>query len=47
MIADDHRLFREGLRLILSREGGIDIVGEAAHGLQTIEVVSDLQPDVV
>lgn len=47
VIADDHRLFREGLRLILSREGGIDIVGEATNGLQTIEVVSDLQPDVV
>ena len=47
VIADDHRLFREGIRLILRQENGIQIVGEAVNGLQTINVVNDLKPDVV
>ena len=47
VIADDHRLFREGIRLILRQEKGIKIVGEAANGPQTIDVISDLKPDVV
>ncbi len=47
VIADSHQLFRAGLRLLLNSEEGIALVGEAAHGLETIEVVSTLQPDVV
>jgi DNA-binding NarL/FixJ family response regulator len=47
LIADDHRLFREGIRRILREETDIQIVGEAADGLQTIIVVEDLKPDVV
>lgn len=47
VISGDHRLFREGLRLILGREKGIEIVGEAAHGPQTIQVVSERQPHVL
>ena len=47
VIADDQRLFREGIRLILRQENGIQIVGEAVNWLQTIEVVNDLKPDVV
>ncbi len=46
VIVDDHRVLREGLRVILSTEEWIEIVGEAAHGLEAIEVVSRLQPDV-
>jgi len=47
VIAEDHRLIREGLRLILGSEGNFEIVGEAANGLQAIDVISDLKPDVV
>ncbi len=47
VIADDYRLFREGIRQILRQEKGIQIVGEAVNGLQTINVVKDLRPDVV
>jgi len=47
VIAGNHRIFREGLRLILHREKDIQIVGEAVNGLQTIDVVNDLKPDVV
>lgn len=47
VIADDHRLFREMLRLTMRREGDIKIVGEAANRRQTIDVISDLKPDIV
>ena len=47
VIADDHRLFRTGLRLILSEEEIIEIVGEAANGVQAIDIITDLKPDVV
>ena len=47
VIADDHGLFREMLRLAMRREGSIKIVGEAANGQQTIDVIRDLKPDIV
>ena len=47
VIADDHGLFREMLRLTMRREGSVKIVGEAANGRQTIDVISDLKPDIV
>jgi two-component system response regulator DegU len=47
VIADDHRLIRDSLHQILSREDSIRIVGEAATGPETIEVISELEPDVV
>ncbi len=47
VIADDHRLFREGIRLILRQEKGIEIVGEATSWHHTIDVISDLKSDVV
>jgi DNA-binding NarL/FixJ family response regulator len=47
VIADDHALFREMLRLAMSRDGGIKIVGEAANWQQTIDVIGDLKPDIV
>jgi DNA-binding NarL/FixJ family response regulator len=47
VIADDHRLFREGLRLIIEQEESIEVAGEAVNGTQAISVISDLKPDVV
>jgi len=47
VIADDHRLLREMLHLALRQETGIEVVGEAGNGLQTIDVISDLKPDIV
>jgi DNA-binding NarL/FixJ family response regulator len=47
LIADNHRLFREGLCMILRREERIQIVGEAVNGLQTINMGNELKPDVV
>ena len=47
VIADDHGLFRELLRITLRREGSIKIVGEAANVRQTIDLISELKPDIV
>lgn len=47
VIVSDHRLFREGIRLILGREVGIAVLEETVPRLQTTEFVSRLQPDVV
>lgn len=48
LLADDHALMREGLRAILSRDGGgIEVVGEAASGLEAIEMCRELAPDLV
>jgi len=47
VIADDHALFREGLRKILELEGGIKIVGEASDGSETLQLVDRLKPDVI
>lgn len=47
VIADDQALFREGLRLLLSRDGSIEVVGEAVNEVQLIEIVRTLQPDIL
>ena len=46
-IADDHELFREGLRSLLSREKDIEIVGSASDGLEAVNAVRQLKPEVV
>lgn len=46
-IADDHTLFREGLRRILSLEKDLLIVGEAARGPEVLKVVEKMKPDVL
>lgn len=47
VIADDQPLVRSGLRMILSTEPGIEVVGEAANGYQVLAVVGETEPDVV
>jgi len=47
LIADDHRIFREGLRALLEDEPGIEVVGEASNGHEAVELTSRLAPDVV
>ncbi len=47
LIADDHRLFREGLRSLLEREDEFEVVGEAADGRQAIAMARELVPDVI
>lgn len=47
LIADDHAIFRQGLRSILEAEGDLEVVAEAADGLAAVEQVRALAPDVV
>jgi len=46
-IGDDHSLVREGLRRILHERGYIEIVGEAANGIEAVELVRKKKPDVI
>lgn len=47
MLVDDHILVLEGIRARLEQEEGIDVVGQATDGLEALERVKDLKPDVV
>lgn len=47
LLADDHALFRRGLRSMLALEEDMQIVGEAADGLEAQELAAELTPDVV
>ncbi len=47
LLVDDQVLFRDGLRKLLSVQPEIEVVGEAADGLQAIEMTRKLTPDVV
>ena len=47
LIVDDYPFVREGLRSLLSSHQDFDIVGEAGDGLEAIELVSELHPDLV
>ena len=47
LIADDHALVRSGLRSMLEREPGIEIVGEARNGREAVELCCSLRPDLV
>jgi len=46
LIVDDHALFRDGLRSLLQSRGH-EVVGEAKNGLQAIDLVAQLHPDLV
>jgi DNA-binding NarL/FixJ family response regulator len=47
LIADDHPLFRRGMRALLAATPGIEVVGEATTGYEAVELASNLQPDVI
>jgi DNA-binding NarL/FixJ family response regulator len=47
LIADDHPVFRKGLRALLSTMSNVELVGEAASGEEAIKLAEKLQPDVV
>jgi RNA polymerase sigma factor (sigma-70 family) len=47
LLADDHDILRQGLKLLLSMQQGIKVVGEARTGEEAISMVKELVPDVV
>jgi DNA-binding NarL/FixJ family response regulator len=46
LLADDHNIMRRGLRLLLERQPGFEVVGEAADGRQAVERAEATKPDV-
>src|SRR5256714_4887058 len=47
LLADDHDILRQGLKLLLGMQPEIEIVGEARTGLEAVEMARKLKPDVV
>jgi len=47
LVVDDHTLVREGMRLLLESAPYIEVVGEAGDGLEALEKVRQLKPDIV
>ena len=47
VLADDHRIMREGLRRLLDAEPGLEVVGEAGDGRTAITLVEEHHPDLV
>ena len=47
LIADDHEIFRDGFKVMLSKYPDIILVGEAENGKELIELANELKPDVV
>jgi two-component system nitrate/nitrite response regulator NarL len=47
LIADDHTIFREGLRKLLDAENDVTIVGEASSGSEAVQLLAKLKPDIL
>ena len=47
IVADDHELFRDGLKVMLKKQPIVRVLGEAANGKELVRLVRELQPDVV
>lgn len=47
LLADDHQLFREGLKRILNMEEDIEVIGECGDGIQVLEFCNGTKPDIV
>src|SRR6059058_1502949 len=47
MLADDHTLFRQGIRTLISAETDMEVVGEASNGGDAVDKAAEVRPDVV
>lgn len=47
ILADDHKIVRDGLRVLLEKEGDMEVIAEADDGRKALKLVKDLSPDLV
>jgi two-component system, NarL family, response regulator NreC len=47
LVADDHKIFREGLRALIERQDGMSVVAEAEDGRRAVRLAEELSPDIV
>jgi len=47
LIADDHKIVRQGLRSIIESENGLTVIGEASDGSEAVDMAFELKPDVI
>lgn len=47
LVADDHQIFRDGMRMLLETETGLKLVGEAETGTDAVRLARELKPDVI
>ena len=47
LLADDHTIVRQGLKLIISSHADLQVIGEAANGREVLELAEKLKPDVI
>ncbi|MCU0555540.1 MAG: response regulator transcription factor, partial [Syntrophales bacterium] len=47
LLADDHKIIRDGLRTLIDKEPGMEVVAEAENGRQTTRLAQKLRPNVV
>ncbi|MEN9547850.1 MAG: hypothetical protein RIR12_441 [Bacteroidota bacterium] len=47
LIADDHEMFRDGFKLMLTKQSDIQLLGEAENGNELIQLATELKPDVI
>ena len=47
VIADDHPIFRDGLRRLLETESDMKVVGEACDGREAVKLATEIKPDIL
>ncbi|MBE0480143.1 MAG: response regulator transcription factor [Dehalococcoidia bacterium] len=47
VLADDHKIVRQGIRVLLESEPDLSVIGEAANGTEAISLVNELKPDIL
>jgi DNA-binding NarL/FixJ family response regulator len=47
LLADDHRIIRDGLRALLEKEADLEVIAEAATGTEAVKLAFELNPDVI
>src|SRR5438045_977353 len=46
LLADDHKIVREGLRVLLDRVEGVEVIAEAGEGIEALSLIETMQPNI-